>query len=768
VSLADARRRAWFVVFAERLLARLWPLVFSLTACVLVALSGLPAVLPVGLHLLLLAGLVALLLRHVLRQIRATPRPLMAEAERRVEAASGLPHQPYAATTDHPALGAHNPEASRLWQLHREQALIALSRPQRAGWPQLPQPLRTSLPMLGTVLTLAVLWTGAETGPRLAAALAPDVRIPGLTTAPPVTAWLEPPAYTGLPNQSLVSGQTAQAPAGTILRVMVQHSWLSPRLRDDTAAAHAFMPVHGTTNSYTLALPLAASGTYRLNTGLVRAATWPLTITADAAPRITLTAAPQPQQDGTVQLNYAATDDYGITTVWAVVQQAVPAHGAAVAEQVRVALARAPQAARQPELSGSAFLDLTAHRWAGSPVTLQLEAMDATGHSTLTPPVALTLPERHFTHPVARQLSQIRKELLQDFSSAAPHATRHLADMLFAPADLGDDLTAYLALRVAYLQIQRAIGAEEVPPAVPTLLWETALRLEAATPEGADTRVRQAEEALRQALENPGSTPQDIQAAFSALQEALQAYLNQLQSQNAFLPPDAMQNLTQAATQDLNMMLQSLLQMAMSGDRAEAQKALNALQKLTDALRKAQANPEQGRETMATLEDLAKLAGDQAALAEALTGATSEPLQQHAKTQAALQQRLQDLQEKLTALGMPRLPSLDQAGGAMAKATRALGADALAEGVQQATTAADLLAGSMDQMMQSLQQGGAQFLSLGQPGGGAGQPATSGLKVPDDPQSRLRQILDTLRNRANDTNRPPEEREYLRRLLDVF
>jgi uncharacterized protein (TIGR02302 family) len=755
-------------LFIERLLQRLWPLAFMVTASMLVALSGLPAFLPAGLHLVVLAGLAAALTWQVRQQIHATPRPSCAEAERRIEAASGLRHHPYATVIDHPALGADDAEASRLWQLHREQALIALVRPQRAGWPHLPQALRQSLPMLATVLTVAVLWTGAQTGARLAAAVTPDVRIPGLTVAPPVAAWLEPPAYTGQPSQSLPLDGQAQPPAGTVLRVMVQHSWLTPRLHAGTGAAQLLEPLAGTDNGFTLALPLTASGAYRLTTGLVTAARWDITLAADGMPRIALREPPQPERDGTVRLSYAAQDDYGVVTVWAILRQAVPADSQTATQQVRVELARAPEDARQPELAGSSFLDLTAHPWAGSSVTIQLEAVDAIGQFGQTPPVAMTLPERHFTHPVARQLAGLRKQLLQDFSAAADPSASQLAELLGAPADLGDDLTAYLALRVAYLQILRAAGGQDVPPAIPPLLWETALRLETTTPEGADARVRQAEETLRQALENPGSTPEEIQQAFTELTEALQDYLNQLQNSAAFLPPDTAQNLTGAAAQNLNDMLQALQQMAMRGDRDQARQALDALKQLTDALRQAQADPERAQQTLAALQELAQLAGDQAALSEALTGAKPEDLNQHGKQQDALQQRLQALQGKLAELGLQPPPSLDQAGKAMQEAARALTSGAREQGEQQAATAADLLAGGMDQMLQSLQQGGTQFLSLGQPGGGTGRAATSGLKVPDDPRTRLRQILDTLRARANDPARPPEEREYLRRLLDVF
>lgn len=769
--LASVRRRACFVVWIERLLARLWPLALAFTAAFLIALSGALALLPALLHLAILCAVAAALVAWVWRQARTVTPPSLAEADRRVEQASGLPHQPYAVLGDHPAVGAEDAKTSRFWRLHREQAQIALTRRQRAGWPRWPQALLHSLPMLGAVLLAAILWTGEQTVPRLAASLSPDVRIVGLTVAPPVTAWLEPPAYTGQPTQSLpLTPETPiTIPVGTTLRVLVRDSWLAPRLSHGAAAERLETLPHAN-STFALARPLMFSGEYRLHVGVLTAARWPFKVLADMPPEIALGETPQPNPEGTLRIGYAARDDYGVVAIRAVVQQTAPPDGSPIADAqpVRVEIVRAAQESRQPALAGTVDLDLTAHPWAGLPVTLQLEAVDASGQTRLTPPVALTLPERRFTHPVARQLARLRKQALRNFAMVADAAAGQLAEILSLPQTLDGDLTAYLAVRAAFLRLLQATGAPEVPPSVPPLLWETALRLENRTPAGADTRLRQAEAALQQALDNPGSTAQEIQQALNELTEALQDYLDQMQDRAAFMPPDARSAMTETASENLGEMLRALLQSAGSGDRQQAQQALDSLRQLTDALRTAQAHPERSRQTLQALEDLAKLAGDQTDLAEAASSGTAQDAPALAKQQAALGKRLQDVQKQFRDAGLAAPPALAQAGQLMEDAETALSAGKQAEGAQQATAAADALSGSLNQTLQSLQQGGMRFLSLGQPGGSSGRAATSGLKVPDDPRTRLREILETLRTRANDPARPPEEREYLRRLLDVF
>ena len=65
-------------------------------------------------------------------------------------------------------------------------------------------------------------------------------------------------------------------------------------------------------------------------------------------------------------------------------------------------------------MKGASFQDLTAHPWAGLPVELRAVARDALGQIGASAPVAMTLPERKFDHPVARAIIEQRKRLAQD------------------------------------------------------------------------------------------------------------------------------------------------------------------------------------------------------------------------------------------------------------------------------------------------------------------------------------------------------------------
>jgi hypothetical protein len=89
----------------------------------------------------------------------------------------------------------------------------------------------------------------------------------------------------------------------------------------------------------------------------------------------------------------------------------------------------------------------------------------------------LVPPSRSFSNPVARQLVQLGTDLVE-----RPRDRQEAARQLYAltenPALLGDDLTAYLAVRSAYWQLRRDPEVRGSLEAA-LMLWDTADRLEA-------------------------------------------------------------------------------------------------------------------------------------------------------------------------------------------------------------------------------------------------------------------------------------------------
>lgn len=160
-----------------------------------------------------------------------------------------------------------------------------------------------------------------------------------------------------------------------------------------------------------------------------------------------------------------------------------------------------------------------------------------------------------------------------------------------------------------------------------------------------------------------------------------------------------------------------------------------------------------------------------------------------ADRQQALRDELSRQQQNLPGSGSPEgeaaRDALDRAGRAMDGAEDALRRDDLAEAIDNQGQAMEALREGMralGEMMAEQQQNaqpgqGAQGADqradsrdpLGRESGNSGmQGDDSPLALNDDAYGRARELLDEIRRRSGDAERPDEERNYLNRLLDRF
>lgn len=153
-----------------------------------------------------------------------------------------------------------------------------------------------------------------------------------------------------------------------------------------------------------------------------------------------------------------------------------------------------------------------------------------------------------------------------------------------------------------------------------------------------------------------------------------------------------------------------------------------------------------------------------------------------AEEQEALRRRLRDLLEQLGqgpgAAGAPPR-GLGTAAQRMRDAAEALAGEAWGPATEAQGAALEALRQGQGQAMQSLMQGLGAGMAL-MPGGGTGGRSdpmgrtpggieAHGVKIPTDAAaSRARDIMMELRRRSNDRQRPAEERDYIRRLLERF
>ncbi len=341
---------------------------------------------------------------------------------------------------------------------------------------------------------------------------------------------------------------------------------------------------------------------------------------------------------------------------------------------------------------------------------------------------------------------------------------------------------------------------------VVNFLWTIALGIEDGDLSLTAQALRDAQDALRRALENNASN-EEIQKLTENLRQAMQQFLQALAEQarknpqTANIPPNA--NMQTLRSQDLQRMLDRIENLAQTGARDAARQLLSELQNMLESLQAGQPmmNGQQNNQAMQSLNQF----GDMIRRQEDLMNRTfragrglnpnsndSRPMTQQELEQAlkdlqqqqqALQQGLSDLMKQLQGMGLDPNGKLGQAGQAMGRAQGQLGQGQTGPAVGSQGEALDALRQGAQGLSQQLAsrpglgqgrgggiRGGDNFPNqdpLGRPQRTVGPDLGTTVKVPDEIDTqRAREILDAIRRRLGDSLRPTLERDYLERLLE--
>ncbi|PWC33837.1 TIGR02302 family protein [Azospirillum sp. TSO35-2] len=622
----------------ERLGPALWAPLTVLGAFLALALLNLLPQLPGWLHgaaLLLLAAGFLLALVAGLRRFRA---PAEGEARRRLERDSGIAHRPLHTLRDRPA--GNDPMALALWRLHQERTRAAM-RGLRVAWPGTEVPSHDRFALRALVILLLVAAGAAAWGdwrPRLAAALSPQFSGGPVTAAATLDLWINPPDYTGLPPVFLKSGSTAPAsqpssgqpaanqpgadqpvavPQGSLVLARVTGGSGTPSLEagDQTGP---FEAVDST--NFQIQKPVTGGTRIAVTQGGRTLGSWPIRVVPDSPPIIAHANPPTAGERGALKLDYAARDDYGLTELKAQVRRAPDAGtdktaGKAAGMVAGKEPAPAPDAdamlelplpmpgIRPKEAHSTAFQDLTAHPWAGLPVTVRLVATDGAGQTGRSEDAAITLPERTFNHPVARAIIEQRKILTRRPQESRVDVARALAEISARPGSYGEDIVAFLSMRTAIARLMLDQSAESVP-ALQQLLWETALRIEDGGLSLAEKDLRDAEKRLSEALDK-NATDEELNRLMDELQAALDKFLDAMEQRMLealqrgeklpTVPPQMADQMTDR--NDLQQMIDRMREMAQTGSRDAARQMLSQLQQMLENMRSgamAQMNQQNG------------------------------------------------------------------------------------------------------------------------------------------------------------------------------
>lgn len=819
--IAARLRLARAALLWERAWPAAWPALAVLASFAVLALFDLLPMFAGWAHAAVLGGFalaLAAAFAHGWRQIGAAAFPDRVAARRRIERSSGLSHRPLAALADRPSAPL-DPGAAQLWAAH-QQRMAASARRLLVGWPAAglarhdPWGLRS---LLAILLVLGAIDAGGDWRERVAHALVPTFGDAAATAAASFDLWLTPPEYTGLPPQFLRAGQTGivRVPVGSVLLAQVHGGDGAPRLAID-GVAHNFTVVDKQNSRFETTLTRGSE--LRLRQGGSVLGVWPITIVPDLPPTVAFTRPPQGTPRAVLRLDYRAGDDYGVESVAAVITREQGRPGE------RITLNLPLPGLHLKKAEATSYQDLSPHPWAGLPVEIRLVATDALGQKGESKPVRMVLPERMFHNPVARAIIDQRKELAKDPNSADAVA-EILGDLNRRPELYRDDTVVFLALHQAQNQLHQGHGPAVVA-AVEQLLWDTALRVEDGNMSLAERQLRQAQQKLQDALAK-NAPDAEIAQLMQQLREALDRYMQELArdlQRHPHQPAEPLDPSHVVTGRDLDRMLDRAQQLAQNGERAQARELLSQLQNMLENLRTARSGtmPQRAGQAQQMMRGLQQLMqGQQQLLDHSFraqrrpdSGPPGEPGPQSgepsqarsgepgesgnsgamagdAARQEALRHQLGDIMRRLgDAMGDIPQP-FGRAERAMHDAAGALRRDMPEQAIGPQGEALDQLQQAARDFARQLQQrfgdgrgnavvgeSGAvdhgardrrERDPLGRPTAGNGSYDEGEVQIPaDNILQKSRRILDELRRRAGERERPQIELDYIDRLLQRF
>jgi uncharacterized protein (TIGR02302 family) len=829
--IAQALRRAEFAIVWERSWPHLARFLAVAGLFLVLSWAGLWLILPFAARALGLGIFLALALA-ALSPLLWFRWPSRQDALGRLDRGTGIRHRPATTLTDTLTTQDPVAQALWQAQRERTLASIkriraGLPSPRLAIHD--PWALRALIVVLMAATYIAA---GDERRIRVAAAFdwngvfaADNVRVDAWVTPPLYTG--RPPVILSAANKeaALPASGPLAVPAGSTLIVRSSGGTLDVVVGGGVAeTAPAEQAPKGTTEKH---FTITGDGTahVRAPSGQPQ---WRFSALPDHPPTIALAKDPERQARGALQLSYKVEDDYGVTEAHA----QFAGRNAAGKGEVRPLFDPPQFSLVLPNVRtrngvGQTVKDLSEDPYAGGDVTLTLTAKDQAGNEGRSEPFDMRLPERLFTKPLARALIEQRRTLALD-ANQRYQVNDALEALLIAPELFMAEQTGhYLGLRSVARELEIARTDDAVREVVASM-WALAVTIEDGDITDVDKALRAAQDALKEALER-GASDEEIKKLTQDLRAALDNFVRQLAEQLRNNPQALARPLDPNARvmrqQDLNNMIDRLERLSRSGDKDAARQLLDQLQQMLEGLQLAQPGQSGDSDMEQALNELGDMIRKQQQLRDKTfkQGQDSRRDRQRGKQgdqamgdlqqdQQGLRDRLKKLQEELAKRGMGpsqrgqqgqqgQQPGQDgdpQAGDdedGLGAADNAMGDASGKLGEGNADGAVD----SQGQALDALRKG-AQSLADAMQGDGEGQGngpggtragRQQGNNSPSDPLGRplhgrdfgddltvkipgeidvqrVRRILEELRRRLADPQRPQIELDYIERLLKDY
>ena len=764
----------------ERVWPALWPASAILGVFVAAGLFDLYSYMQWQFHTLLLLGAFSAAGYYLYKNFEHFVAPNWEDGARRVERDSTLEHRPITEQRDRIAAGVGDAYAEALWRAH-VRAMLARIGKLRVNLPSPklgerdPYYLRYAVVLL---LVVGVAVAGSQWRSRIAFALSPDAGSDSGSAA--LDAWINPPAYTGLPPiylQQNQMGKTISVPQGSELVIRVHRSSVTPDIYLSPGSGTK-PAVSGSGDEYAASTILRGDGRFVTRTGGRSLGNWTIHAIPDGPPQIAFAKPLETTERGALKISFTAGDDYGVVSARAIIKP--------VREKSKGSLnIDLPLDASAKTISQTDYRDLTESPFAGLPVTITLEARDGAGNTGTSKPMAFTLPARIFANPLGRALIEQRQNLSVDAPHAKPVAAATLAALTYKPELFyQNNERLYLALRGAYWMLRNVHDRADIAQ-VQDMLWQIAVSLEGNGAASAAEELRRSQQMLSQALAQ-GAPQNVIDALMQRYQSALQRYLEAM-AKNAPMADGKTPPSSKVITgDDIAKMLKLIQQLSQTGSRQAAAQMLAMLESLLENMQmsKGGAGGQGDKALNDAIQGLSDLMGRQRDLMDKTYREQNDAgnpkdggAQGLSKQQGKLRDDLNALLNKLDKKS-PATKNLGDAGHDMGDAQGQLGSKSFDDATKSEQKALDAMRNAAGQMAKTLMQQMGQAKRNGNNGnddpfgraqGARGAVSGGNVKVPNkDALERARQILEELRKRDGDRGRTQQELDYLDRLLKQF
>lgn len=733
--------------------------------------------------------------------------PSLAEAVARLD--RSLPGRPLAALTDAQALGGDDPGSAALWKAHRarmaQRAAQARPVPPAPGLVQRdPHAIRLVALTAGAVALLFA--TPGAQGP-----MAGLPGAAGAAVGPAWEGWIVPPAHTGRPGLYLneILQPQFEVPQGS--RVILRFYGAPGALQlEQTLDAG----VRADETGQALEFDARASG--RITIDGPGGRDWQVAVLPDAVPQVEPGALTR-GRGGVMEQAFSARDDYAVVSGEAVITLDLAAidrrHGLTLPPEPREALRLVlpmPMSGPRANIDDTLREDLSQHPWANLPVRIALSATDALGQTGTTAETPAILPGRRFFEPAAQSLAELRRDLLWSLDNA-PRAAMLMRAMIHRPegAFTYEDAPVRIRGAVDYIETRLLAGTltPEARDDLAAQIWDLILLIEEGELANARARLQRARERLDEAMRN-GADPAEIAELMDELREATRDYMEMLAEQAEPADDGGDQRdqgeqqgeaVTQSQIQEMMDQIQRLMEEGRMEEAAELMAQLNALLDNLQMQRGEGGDPMPGAEEM---EGLGNSLEDQQSLADETfeelqdsfgsEGEAGKDAEQRAEELAERQrelaerlreQQLGDLPGEGTDEGDEGLSALDEAQRQMDRAAEALEEGDLRGALERQAEALEQLrdglrslreARSADAEERQNEDGSPQGQAAGrdplgrEQGEGREGDQLGSILPGEDPRQRARDLMDEIRRRSAERERPEDERDYLNRLIERF